>query len=83
MSEVGFQNFTGQPGQWIEDFTGPTANPLATGHRTSVNFDPWEMTCSASTKTQMAYMKGGAATEKELTQLSFPLHCNYRFPSLS
>ena len=39
-SEVGFQNFTGQPGQWIADFTGQTAKPLATGHWTSVNFDP-------------------------------------------
>ena len=39
-SEVGFQNFTGQPGQWIADFTGPAAKPLATGHWTSVNFDP-------------------------------------------
>ena len=40
-SEVGVQIFTGQPGQWIADFTVPTAKPLATGHRTSVNFDTW------------------------------------------
>ena len=39
-SEIGFQNFTGQPGQWIADFTGPTEKPLAIVHRTSVNFDP-------------------------------------------
>ena len=39
-SEVGFYNFTGQPGQCRTDSTGPTGNPLATGQRTSVNFDP-------------------------------------------
>ena len=49
ISEVGFQNFTVQPGQWIADSTCPTANPLAMGHRTSVNFDPWVQDIASAT----------------------------------
>ena len=33
---------------------------------------PLQVAFSASTKTQMTHKKGGTATEKELTQLSFP-----------